>query len=86
VKCQSLSGAVLAAAATAPAPGVAAEGTASEGVEGSVAVTVAAELEELDVALSSTSAVPDGEVACARDGPAFANNSSPKNIADAENF
>jgi hypothetical protein len=51
-----------------------------------VAVTVAAELEELDVALSSTSAVPDGEVACARDGPAFANNSSPKNIADAENF
>jgi len=86
VKCQSLSGAVLAAAAALPPPGVAAAGSASGGVAESVAATVAAELEELDVALSPTSAAPDGEVACARDGHAFASNNSPKNIADTANL
>ena len=85
MKCQSLSEAVLVAAAPPP-PGVAAAGSASEGVARSVAVRFAVELEEFDAALPPTLAVPDGEVACARDGHAFASDSSPRNIADAANF
>ena len=84
MKCQPLSEAVLAAAA--PSLGVAAAGSASEGVDASVAARFAADFVELDVVLSTTSALRAAEVICAPDGHAFASNSSPKNIADTANF